>query len=214
MIIGISGKLGSGKDTVAKIIQDIDPTIGWEIKKYADKLKQIASILTGIPREKFEDQNFKLTNLPEEWNNATYEYNNNGDAELVVKPMTVREFLQKLGTDAMRFGLHKDVWVNGLMVDYIPKILYGKGTEFDPFEYKYSNWIITDVRFPNEALAILRKSGHLIRVIRPGFEDTGTHESETALDNYEFDNVIVNDGNLTDLIEKVREVYENIKSFA
>ena len=31
----------------------------WEIKKFAGKLKQIASLLTGIPIEKFEDQEFK-----------------------------------------------------------------------------------------------------------------------------------------------------------
>jgi hypothetical protein len=32
---------------------------GWEIRKFAKKLKQIASILTGIDIKKFEDQEFK-----------------------------------------------------------------------------------------------------------------------------------------------------------
>jgi hypothetical protein len=31
----------------------------WEIKKFAGKLKQTASLLTGIPVEMFEDQEFK-----------------------------------------------------------------------------------------------------------------------------------------------------------
>lgn len=38
------------------LIMNLD---GWEIKKFAGKLKQIASLLTGISTEKFEDQEFK-----------------------------------------------------------------------------------------------------------------------------------------------------------
>ena len=84
MIISINAKIGSGKDTVGKIIQylvDKDRAgyqhpdsqedfesycknfnqkyCNWEIKKFAGKLKQIGSILTGIPVEMFEDQEFK-----------------------------------------------------------------------------------------------------------------------------------------------------------
>ncbi len=58
MIIGISGYSGSGKDLVGTIIQEISLN-KWHIKKWAGKLKTIASILTGIPVEKFEDQEFK-----------------------------------------------------------------------------------------------------------------------------------------------------------
>ena len=59
MIISISGKIGSGKDTVADIIQSIDISRTWEVKKWAGKLKQVATLLTGIPMEKWEDQEFK-----------------------------------------------------------------------------------------------------------------------------------------------------------
>jgi len=114
MILGINGKIGSGKDTVGKIIQHLtsewedeefqdtdmlDVRSNWEIKKFAGKLKQIASILTGIPVENFEDQEFKKLDMSPEWG------------------MTYREFLQKLGTEAMREGLHTNVWVNALMAD-------------------------------------------------------------------------------------------------
>jgi dephospho-CoA kinase len=67
-LIGISGKIGSGKDTVAAIIQELYPQ--YEVKKFAGKLKDIASILTGIPVEKFEDQEFKKTDLGKEWSYA------------------------------------------------------------------------------------------------------------------------------------------------
>ena len=55
MIISISGKIGSGKDTVAEIIKQMSFDKPWEIKKWAGKLKEVATILTGIPVEKFED---------------------------------------------------------------------------------------------------------------------------------------------------------------
>lgn len=61
-IIAISGKIGSGKSTVGEIIQGLMITNNneeWELKLFAGKLKQIASLLTGIPVEKFEDQEFK-----------------------------------------------------------------------------------------------------------------------------------------------------------
>lgn len=143
MIIGINGKINSGKDTVGKIIQflvanknlpkdmqyvsleELDGVVNvysnWEIKKFAGKLKQTASLLTGIPIEKFEDQEFKKSYLGPEWGTVT---NNPLNAIPVFEDVTfnnlmsVRELLQKLGTEAMRDGLHENVWCNALFSDY------------------------------------------------------------------------------------------------
>ena len=103
MIIGINGKIGSGKDTIGEIIQGLCLTNKgqvFEIKKFAGKLKLIGSILCGTPVENFEDQEFKKQPMSLEWE------------------MTYREFLQKLGTEAMRNGLHTNVWCNALFSDY------------------------------------------------------------------------------------------------
>jgi hypothetical protein len=189
MIIGINGKIGSGKDTIGDIIQKICITNDgpeFEVKKFAGKLKQIASLLTGIPVEKFEDQEFKKLDMNPEWG------------------MTYREFLQRLGTEAMRDGLHENVWVNALFADYthgFPSVVTGKYDETIP----YPNWIITDMRFPNELEAVKEKGGITIRVVRPGTV-IGNHPSETALDDAEFDYEIINDGEIEDLIEKVKEI--------
>lgn len=217
-LIGISGKIGSGKDTVAAIIQylTLDPEVfsmtnediladlkykwyvasksRYKIKKFAGKLKDIASILTGIPVEKFEDQEFKKEDLGIEWAYAyPGEYYDDGSPVMV--HMSVRQLLQKLGTEAMREGLHTNVWVNALMADYRPIKL----SQDNP-----SYWLVTDTRFPNEAEAIEERGGILLRIERPG-TSTGDHPSETALDDYKFTHVIVNDGDLNDLINKVRE---------
>ena len=90
MLIGISGKIGAGKDTVGKIIQylvnNLDKTdisfeefnrrlpdlpkdykIQIEIKKFADKLKDTVCLWTGCTREQLEDHNFKDTEIGPDW---------------------------------------------------------------------------------------------------------------------------------------------------
>lgn len=213
-IIGISGKIGSGKDTVGGIIQLMqavdhlnDEQVArvvsdsrlmasfdmrhknWEIKKYADKLKLIAEILTGIPRINFENQDFKKSLLGEEWGTVGPNPLNSIEPFADVKfknLMSVREFLQKLGTEGLRNNLHENVWVNALF------------SEFDPAS---SKWLITDVRFQNEADAIKKLGGIVVRIDRG--MDTGTHPSETSLDDYKFDYTITNKGSLNDLVKEV-----------
>ncbi len=189
MIIGISGYSGSGKDLVGTIIQEISLN-KWHIKKWAGKLKTIASILTGIPVENFEDQEFKKTLLGPEWGTVK-------DIPLNGVPvfadiqfnslMTVRDFLQKLGTDAIRDSLHENTWVNATMIDYTTE----------------ANWIITDTRFPNEAEAIKKAGGIVVRINRPGVQPINPHPSETSLDDWNFDAVINNDGDVSDIVHKV-----------
>jgi hypothetical protein len=205
MIIGIAGRIYAGKDETAKTIQrltslkySVEDEFGdrakdikgnyiteyrntWKIKKFAGKLKYIASVLTGYSLDKFEDRDFKASNLPPEWNDE------NGN------PTTVRTFLQKLGTECVRDNLHTNTWVNALFADY----WIGQGD---------ARWIITDCRFPNEYEAIRQHNGIIIKVTR-GIEDDSSllHESETALDGYTFDWIIDNSGDLKHLESNVNK---------
>jgi hypothetical protein len=263
MVIGISGRLGSGKDTVGEIIQyltgvDADGkfskglnwshTSSFEVKKFAGMLKYFASRLTGIPVEYFEDQDFKKTVLPQCWDTYGIRFIYPGgleDANLYgsfatieeaieferkerkalqwgadlktridSKQMTVREFLQVLGTEAMRDGLHTNVWVNGLFADYKRALGLVK-SENPKYDLKvegvgeYPNWIITDMRFPNEIAAVELREGITIRVNRDNGTraiDVNPHPSETALDDAKFDYTIENNGTLDELVEKVRAI--------
>jgi len=222
MIIGINGRIGHGKDTVAKMIQDItgiptgyilvdkdekgNPKLvdhknsPWQVRKFASALKQVASMLTGIPVEKFEDQEFKKTYLGKEWNTEK-KMVGAGTSSMSIEPMTVRTFLQKLGTDAIRDGLHVNTWVNALMSQY-------RAID-DGWSYMVPNmpkWLITDVRFPNEAQAIKDKGGLVVRVQRGEKMDmTGLeHVSESSLDSWDFDYIIPNNGSLEELSEQVK----------
>lgn len=91
----------------------------------------------------------------------------------------------------------------------------------------YPNWIITDTRFPNEHQAVKDKGGINIRVNRPkerelilrnatSIIDTRKtlepeHKSETALDNAEFDYVILNNGTIEDLVNECRNIIKDYK---
>src|SRR5574343_8526 len=258
MIIGINGFAGSGKDTVGSIIQYILSivnetllnhqkdfkdfvkasssnvlTSGWEIKKFADPLKQVASILTGIPKHYFEDQEFKKTYMDEQWNfwklswNTWYgnnlededtmemyelfnteqealEFKHNHElstASLHYIQPTVREFLQWLGTDAIRKHIHPNAWINAVMSDY-------KAPKMD--QYNPSRWVFTDMRFPNEVQKV-QEYGITIKVIRPGVEPTNAHISEVALKDWKFDYIINNDADIDTLINKVKIILKELK---
>jgi len=234
MIIGISGKIGSGKDTIGKIIQyltlsndvfsktnkDIIADLehngycasksDWEIKKFADKLKDIICLLIGCTRERLEDIDFKNKELGQEWwyyqlfdgrsnivkrNNfklVSYLENVNKYPDKTLIKLTPRKLLQFLGTDCGRDIIHPNIWVNALFADYkLSKPLGLEGHDWS--KGNLPKWIITDVRFPNEAQAVKDRGGIVIRVnrsknkhfISEGTKPIGLVEVIRKLDNEE-----------------------------
>ena len=222
-IISISGRLNSGKETVAAMIQYLIwkdkvnkgqstsihltfddfkrtsvgvNTTGWEIRKFADKLKDITCMLLGCTREQLEDKDFKEKELGEEWwyykgRNGSlipYTYYSKRSDEDLIKP-TPRLLMQLLGTECCRQILHTNIWVNALMNEYKESLPHNKDLfnvlkveapntkETTWIKDQYPNWIISDTRFPNELKAIKDRGGITIRIIRPDFvENTLTGE--------------------------------------
>lgn len=274
MIIGISGKIKSGKNLTGQIIQylileyeqhgqivnnfDINKNYNesskWEQKAFAGKLKQIVALLTGCTVEDLESQEFKNKQLPAEWNHV-YKWLNGstailgnlpvnvdtykddeifkGNPERFIHRYTYRDLLQKIGTESMRDIIHENVWVNSLFADYkiLNEDLIVAKARRSPSKWldaEYPNWIITDLRFPNELNAVEDRGGITIRVDRDlpckvcqltladrrGNQckeircplGTKEHLSETALDSVPFKYRINNDGTIEELVEKVREI--------
>jgi dephospho-CoA kinase len=259
MIIGISGKIGSGKDTVEAIIQhlvsnsrfDIDywlkldaPTrstySGWCIRKFAGKLKECVSLITGIPVKDLENPDIKDSSLGEDWIRYSYATGHTKDHEGNItmlstqcskekyeeeriinwqtaykNELTPRLLLQWIGTEIGRV-IHQNLWINALFVDYQAKVELTD--ELDGNNWRYPNWIITDMRFLNELEAVKRYKGITIRVNRedersrfaaidkPEERSKYYHPSETALDNASFDHVIDNCGTIEELIQKVKNI--------
>ena len=90
MIIGLTGKMKSGKDTVAKMIEKHAPYS--LMKSMAAPLKDLCITMLGLHWDDVHTQEGKAK-YNEFWG------------------MTNREILQKVGTDAMRNGFHSDIWV-------------------------------------------------------------------------------------------------------
>ena len=73
----------------------------------------------------------------------------------------VRKYLQTLGTEAGRDVLGEDVWVNAMRKRLKPG---GK-------------YVITNVRFPNEAALVRELGGKIYRIDRPGHGAVNAHSS-------------------------------------
>lgn len=256
-LIGVSGKIGAGKDLVGKIIQylsivnmkdrsstyftsdfndfvyryesNLKNVSNWQIVKFADKLKECISIITGISREDLEKSEVKNSNLSSEWNKPRISEDMYGIQYIsnIATPITVRSLLQLFGTEVGR-SIHPDFWVNALFSEYkdIGYFSNEEATASDGGYYnkkvwnqKYPNWIITDMRFLNELKAVKDRGGITIRCSRkqliktqnctvvydPKF-DSKEHLSETVLDNATFDYYINNNGTIEELIVMVKDI--------
>lgn len=186
MIIGISGKIGSGKDTVARKIIQSFPDHRFENKKFAYNVKKICSILTGFYMKNFLSREGKKIFLTD-WN------------------MSIGQMQQIVATELFRDKLNYNSWVISL---------------FSKYNENNSNWVISDVRFLNEAEEIKKRGGILIRLegdpsnILKNEKRDLNHISETDLDNYDkFDIVYKNippRENLNNLMVEIEKIINKI----
>lgn len=184
-VIGLSGYARSGKDAVAKILVEEH---GYVRVSWADKLREalyalnpIVGIVQGGP-----------VHYQPLIDGLGYE----AAKDHGVFGSEVRRLLQRLGTEAGRGVLGSNVWVDALVGSLRPGLSY----------------VIPDTRFPNEAEAVTaRLGGQVWRVLRPGSAPVNGHESETALDGWQFDAHLKNDGTLDDLRETVHNVTSSVR---
>jgi len=170
--------------------------------------------VTGFSWCSIKDKTTKkaVKHLPS-WEIASYlDYKNCdvSDSIELIKP-TYRTFLQRLGTEVGREIVHPNIWCTSLMKDYKEVFYQYLGNEWNQGYSAFPNWIITDLRFPNEYKAVKDRKGLCIKVTRTyenackNIPDIYAHSSETALNNHEFDYIIENNGTIDDLVVKVEE---------
>ncbi len=118
---------------------------------------------------------------------------------------TIGECLQTIGTELFRDRFDSDTWVKSLLYATAPGCIE-----------KNHIMLIPDVRFPNEADAILERGGIVVRLegdplgIRKKSKRDLNHISETALDNYtKFTKLIKNEIPDIELFKKeVQSIYD------
>jgi len=206
-IIGFSGKLNAGKDFSAIIVQwlntlDIglqpmalsafsglhkdtrEVTSKFKTVAFADKLKLMCSIATHTELESWSDRKQKDIPLPPPYNNYSR-----------------RTFMTTLGKSCR--DMDPNFFSQGLFLEHRKQLGTIDAFTGEPIIYG-DNWLITDVRFPNEIEAIHSRGGIVIRVDRPLYSRHGydaiedvrkvdpvlykklLDPSETALDDYNF----------------------------
>ena len=147
-LIGISGKIGAGKDTAYLLLKNhLDHLERAHTKiAFADKLKDICVLLFGWDRQRLDyDLAYKESNLLDD---------GSIDPACEMLGMTRREVMQLIGTEAMRNGLHKDVWI-------IVKRLQLRWGEFAKYDFGF----LTDCRFLNELNFVRDSGGMLIKIV-------------------------------------------------
>jgi len=168
-VIGIAGYARSGKDTIADYLVDEHNYIK---VSFSTPMKEAMYRLN--PRITVNEvQNTALRVGIDVY----------GWEGLKERSPDIRGLLQRFGTEVGREMFGEDFWVN-YALDSIPD--GGKA-------------VIADVRYPNEANAIRALGGKVYRVERNGVGPANSHASESALDGYEFDGTIHNQGTIEGL---------------
>jgi hypothetical protein len=201
MLIGILGRMNSGKGTVADELVEV---YGFRQDSFAATLKDITSQIFGWDRELLSGSSSESREFREEVDEWWSE-------KLGIPNFTPRLALQLIGTDVFRNNFHENIWVLSAMRRY----------------QDGENVVISDCRFPNEVQIIRELGGRIIRVDRgenpfwwevakkaaAGDEAAiaemakphiNIHASEWAWSNEHADELIHNDGTLEQLYGMVR----------
>lgn len=185
-IIGFGSHARVGKSTAGDILV---ADHGFKRVSFAAPLKQLAMladppVLAGGVVNVAAGRG-RLANIVqmEGWDNAKAGY------------PEVRQFLQRLGVGA-RDVFGEDIWVD-VAFDYVDR-------------GSFQNYVFDDVRFRNEALAIVERAGHVVKIERPGCGPVNDHVSEHDLDDWEWDHVIRNDGTHEDLSYAIEKLLDRL----
>lgn len=232
MILGVSGKIKSGKNEFYNHLQSLMERDNIESVdfSYGVIIKRLSAMIFGIEYDPSKDREYKEEIFVDLSNFKTYtrdevmldlanidylydsEYiddfigywgvrlsdliNNIGNHKKPRVLITMRIWLQYFGTNVCREFVN-DFWIN---------------STFNSLDLT-KNLICTDVRFPNEASAIINRGGIVIRIEREECNNRDNeHISESAMDSYnEYDYVIHNNGTLEDFHSEIRAFYESVK---
>jgi hypothetical protein len=179
-LIGMSGRRGSGKDTVARLLQQLQPERIWQVRSFGDSIKSVCAALTGETVEPY--------------------YTQKGKAELVPTFKRTRgEMLQQVG-QALRVWEPR-VWVDAFFAALphdacvlVPDVRFAN--EADPIRSRSG--------------LMLRIEGDPLQQRGDGTRDDNHPSETAMDDYRHFDFTIHNTGSFQDLEQQVRELLKRL----
>lgn len=183
-LVGVTGRAQHGKNSVGEVLVEEH---GFIQTAFADTLKEMALVLNPII-------------VPSTYNTRLADIVHELGWEQAKRLPEIRRFLQVLGTEAVRDMIGENAWVDALD-RYI----------FDRDDVDDHQFVVTDVRFPNEANWVMRNQGIIIKVVRPNYENgvDPTHPSEALVDTLPYDYMVTNDKDLMSLAYAVKGIMNN-----
>jgi len=178
---------GSGKTTAAIYLTT---QYGYEIVPFADTLKNMIGVL-------LEDLGIEDGYEYIYYNKHTHLSScDQIDSEIRSRldDITCRELCQTLGTEWGRNLIHRDLWIL-VWKAKVKKLLNS-----------YRFVCVDDCRFPNEFEMIKSLGGQVWKIHRPNHSVASSitsHASEHALDSHEFDCVVCNDSDVSNLYKNL-----------
>lgn len=201
MIIGFSGRMGSGKTLIA---DELVEKKGFIKVSFADYLKNTISKLYNIPLEVLKDPAKKSIELeiPLVWNEkiaqklfALVDIQNYTSGIEHKEFISYRECMQYIGTDILR-SYDDNFHINKT----IQNIDHNK------------NYVFDDVRYPNEKIAIERMGGFCFYILRPNNFIISNHISETILNWTQFSYHIINTVNKKRLLSVFMQGFNSLQN--
>ena len=184
IVIGITGKKGSGKDTIAEFIREyLVMEYGFLTISlhYATLLKESLCELLDVSMEELERYKRGMLKTGPAIHNGFH--------------FSVRQMMQRYGTEA-----HRNIFGENFWVDQLNRLISaGTFQEYDVI-------VIPDVRFDNEASN--EKIDLVIEVRKRDQDNNDNHLSEKGINSELVDYVIVNDDSLDDLEVSVISLLE------
>ena len=123
------------------------------------------------------------------------------EAEIPGLGVSARHMMQTLGTEWARHHLAEDFWIKLAATNMAH--MRGHG---------YRNFVVSDVRFANEAEWIRAQGGEIWMLERPGLAPVRKHVSECV--QFRVDQVLRNDGSLAKLEHTALDALASAKRFA
>lgn len=170
-IIGLCGPAGSGKDTVRSLLEQHHDFAGLAFAEPIRGMLRELFASNGISEDFIDDRALKEAPIP-------------------ALGTSYRHLAQTLGTEWGRQCMGADFWLN-IAGAYLAD-LKAQG---------YERFVVSDVRFANEAAWVRAQGGVVWRVERPGLASVRAHVSEAQ--DFAVDAVIDNSGTWGQLYDRV-----------